>query len=140
MAATAIQCRVRALDHLVLTVASIPETVRFYTQVLGMRGKQFEAADGSRRWALHFGQSKINLHQKGQTITPRAAHPHPGTADLCFLSEASIEEWQEHLETHQVDVETGPVKRTGARGTILSLYVRDPDDNLIEIATAFETD
>lgn len=129
-------CRVRTLDHLVLTVRSIPETVRFYTQVLGMRGEQFDGADGSRRWALLFGQSKINLHQKGREITPRAAHPHPGTADLCFLTDAPLAEWMAHLTTHQVDIEDGPVARTGARGPITSLYLRDPDGNLIEVAVA----
>lgn len=129
-----IQCRVRALDHLVLTVKSIPETVRFYTQVLGMRGEQFEATDGTRRWALLFGQSKINLHQKGREYDPKAAYPHPGTADLCFLTDAPLSEWKTHLTTHQVDIEDGLVPRSGARGPITSLYVRDPDGNLIEVS------
>ncbi|WP_298974515.1 VOC family protein [uncultured Roseobacter sp.] len=131
---TEIQCRVRALDHLVLTVKSIPETVRFYTQVLGMRGEQFEVADGSRRWALLYGQSKINLHQKGREFEPRAAHAHPGTADLCFLTDAPIDAWMTHLATHQIDIEDGPVQRSGAIGPIMSLYLRDPDDNLIEVS------
>ena len=131
-----IQCRVRALDHLVLTVASIPETVRFYTQVLGMRGEQFTGADGSRRWALNFGQSKINLHQKGKEYEPKAASAAPGTADLCFLTDAPIADWIAHLETHQVIIEDGPVARTGARGPIMSLYVRDPDNNLIEVSVS----
>ena len=97
MAQPDIQCRVRELDHLVLTVSSIPETVRFYTQVLGMRGQQFEVADGSKRWALRFGQSKINLHQKGREFDPKAANPAPGTADLCFLTDAPIVDWVKHL-------------------------------------------
>ncbi|MBW4709432.1 VOC family protein [Roseobacter sp. YSTF-M11] len=129
-----IQCRVRALDHLVLTVASIPETVRFYTQVLGMRGEQFEATDGTRRWSLLFGQSKINLHQKGREFDPKAAHAHPGTADICLLTDAPLEAWIVHLTTHQVEIEEGPVQRTGARGPITSLYLRDPDKNLIEVS------
>lgn len=136
MSQSQIQCRVRALDHLVLTVASIPETVRFYTQVLGMRGMQFDAADGSRRWALNFGQSKINLHQKGKEFTPRAAAPTAGSADLCFLSDASIDDWMTHLAIHQVDIEDGPVARAGATGPIVSIYVRDPDQNLVELSTA----
>ena len=135
MSQSQIQCRVRALDHLVLTVASIPETVRFYTQVLGMRGMQFDAADGSRRWALAFGQSKINLHQKGKEFEPKAAAPTAGSADLCFLSDASIDDWMIHLAIHQVDIEDGPVGRTGATGPIVSIYVRDPDQNLIELST-----
>jgi catechol 2,3-dioxygenase-like lactoylglutathione lyase family enzyme len=129
-----IQCRVRAFDHLVLTVKSVPETVRFYTQVLGMRGMQFDAADGSRRWALMFGQSKINLHQAGREFEPKAAQPATGTADICFLTDAPLGEWMAHLTTHQVDILEGPVKRSGATGPITSLYLRDPDGNLIEVA------
>lgn len=128
-----LQCRVRVLDHLVLTVANIPQTVRFYTQVLGMRGEQFTGADGGRRWALLFGQSKINLHQAGREFTPHARQPSAGAADVCFLSDAPLEEWQAHLATHDIQIEQGPVRRTGARGPIMSLYLRDPDGNLIEI-------
>lgn len=103
-----IQCRVRELDHLVLTVSNIPDAVRFYTQVLGMRGMQFTATDGSRRWALQFGQSKINLHQTGREFAPSAADPRPGSADLCFLTDAPLPEWIAHLDTHQVEIEEGP--------------------------------
>lgn len=129
-----IQCRVRAIDHLVLTVSSIPETVRFYTQVLGMRGEQFDGADGVRRWALNFGQSKINLHQKGREFQPNAVNAAPGTADLCFLTDAPIRDWIDHLNTHQVAIEEGPVPRTGAKGRITSVYFRDPDGNLVEVS------
>ncbi|MEO9652227.1 MAG: VOC family protein [Roseobacter sp.] len=129
-----IQCRVRALDHLVLTVKNIPETVRFYTQVLGMRGAQFSVKDGSRRWALHFGQSKINLHQAGRGFDPKAAHPTEGAADLCFLTDAGIDDWMTHLAVHDIDIEEGPVQRSGAKGPITSLYIRDPDKNLIEVS------
>ena len=129
-----IQCRARALDHLVLTVSDITETVRFYTQVLGMRGMQFDAADGSRRWALKFGQSKINLHQKGREFAPKAAHTQTGSADLCFLTDAPIDDWLAHLAIHQVEIEEGPVRRTGATGPIVSVYLRDPDQNLIEVS------
>ena len=129
-----IQCRVRELDHLVLTVASIPETVRFYTQVLGMRGQQFQVADGSKRWALRFGQSKINLHQKGREFDPKAAQPTAGSADLCFLTDAPIADWIRHLTIHGVQIEDGPVPRSGATGPITSLYIRDPGRNLIEVS------
>lgn len=129
-----IQCRVRTLDHLVLTVKSIPETVRFYTQVLGMRGEQFKAADGTRRWALLYGQSKINLHQQGREFKPKAGNAHPGTADLCFLTDAPMEAWMSHLTTHQIEIENGPVQRSGAIGDIISVYLRDPDQNLIEVS------
>ncbi len=129
-----IQCRVRALDHLVLTVRNIPQTVRFYTQVLGMRGSQFKATDGTKRWALHFGQSKINLHTSGQEFDPKAQKPTPGSADLCFLTDAGMDDWLNHLAIHQVDIEDGPVPRSGASGPLLSLYIRDPDHNLVEIS------
>lgn len=134
MSQSEIQCRVRALDHLVLTVRDIPETVRFYTQVLGMRGEQFTVADGSRRWALKYGLHKINLHQAGREFDPKAANPTSGSADLCFLTDAPIDDWMHHLAIHQVDIIEGPVARTGAQGPITSVYVRDPDDNLIEIS------
>lgn len=129
-----IQCRVRALDHLVLTVKNIPQTVRFYTQVLGMRGSQFQVADGSKRWALHFGQSKINLHTAGQEFDPKAHRPTPGSADLCFLTDATMDDWLNHLAIHQVDIEDGPIARSGATGPLVSLYLRDPDHNLIEVS------
>ncbi|MEM1074244.1 MAG: VOC family protein [Pseudomonadota bacterium] len=129
-----IQCRVRALDHLVLTVADIPRAVRFYTQVLGMRGEQFEVADGTKRWALKFGQSKINLHQQGRTFDPKATVPTPGSADLCFLTDAPMDEWLTHLAVHDIDIEEGPVARSGAMGPILSIYLRDEDANLIEVS------
>ncbi|MGD9294169.1 MAG: VOC family protein [Roseobacter sp.] len=130
-----IQCRVRAIDHLVLTVSNIPKTVRFYTQVLGMRGIQFDAADGTRRWALKFGHSKINLHQSGREFSPKASAPTTGSADLCFLTDASLDDWLTHLAIHQVDILDGPVPRSGAIGPITSLYIRDPDENLIEVST-----
>jgi catechol 2,3-dioxygenase-like lactoylglutathione lyase family enzyme len=131
-----IQCRVRALDHLVLTVGNIPATVRFYAQVLGMRGQQFAVADGSKRWALHFGQSKINLHQRDRTFDPKAANPTPGSADLCFLTDAPLEAWLSHLTIHGIEIEEGPTPRTGATGPLTSIYIRDPDRNLIEIGVA----
>ena len=134
MSQSYLQCRVRALDHLVLTVSNIPETVRFYTQVLGMRGEQFTVADGGRRWALKYGQQKINLHQHKREFDPKAKSPTPGSADLCFLTDTSMDEWLLHLAVHQVDIEEGPVARTGATGPITSIYVRDPDQNLIEVS------
>lgn len=129
-----IQCRVRAVDHLVLTVRSIPDTVRFYTKVLGMRSAQFEAADGSSRWALNFGQNKINLHQKGREYEPKAAAPTCGSADICLLTDAPMADWLQHMANHSVDIVEGPVTRSGATGAIQSVYVRDPDANLIEIS------
>ena len=128
--------RVHALDHIVLTVADIAATVRFYEMVLGMRAETFTVADGSTRWALFFGQTKINLHQAGAEFEPKAHAPTPGSADLCFLSDTTVGAWQAHLSALAVQIEEGPVTRTGASGPLLSLYVRDPDGNLIEIGTS----
>ena len=122
--------RVSSLDHLVLTVADPAATVAFYTRVLGMEARSF----GAGRQALHFGDQKINLHPSAAPIRPHAAAPTAGSADLCFLSETPLDDWQAHLEALGVAVEEGPVDRTGATGPIRSLYVRDPDGNLVEIS------
>lgn len=122
------------LDHLVLTVASIPATIAFYQDVLGMRSERFETATGEIRQALKFGTSKINLHQQGQEFEPKAQHPTPGSADLCFLTQTPIPDWQIHLAARDVTIEDGPVPRTGATGPLVSIYIRDPDQNLIEIS------
>ncbi len=123
-----------SLDHLVLTVRDLTATVAFYEQVLGCAAEWFTPADGSRRCALKFGRQKINLHVAGAEFEPKAATPQPGSADLCFLTDAPLPEWQAHLATRGVPVEEGPVQRTGATGPILSLYLRDPDGNLIEVS------
>jgi catechol 2,3-dioxygenase-like lactoylglutathione lyase family enzyme len=127
--------RITAIDHLVLTVADIPATVRFYVDVLGAQAKEFPVADGSARWALDIGAQKINLHVHGHEFEPKSTHPTPGSADLCFLSDTPADLWLSHLTALDVPVEDGPVKRTGAGGPILSIYLRDPDQNLIEIGT-----
>lgn len=119
------------LDHLVLTVADLDRTTRFYQQVLGMRPVTF----GGGRRALVFGPHKINLHQAGQEITPHAARPAPGSADLCLITTTPPEQVLAHLDAEQVSVEEGPVARTGAQGPITSIYIRDPDRNLVEIAS-----
>ena len=126
---------ITAIDHLVLTVADIPRTIRFYRDVLGAQPKEFPVADGSTRWALDIGAQKINLHLHGNEFEPKSAHPTPGSADLCFLSDAPADLWCAHLAALDVPIEDGPVKRTGATGPILSIYLRDPDQNLIEIGT-----
>jgi catechol 2,3-dioxygenase-like lactoylglutathione lyase family enzyme len=117
-------------DHLVLTVKDIQNSCDFYTQVLGMQLVEF--AEG--RKALKFGAHKINLHQYQQEFEPKAARPTPGSADLCFLTNIPLSEVAAHLKQHQVEIIQGPVERTGAEGGILSIYLRDPDDNLLEIA------
>jgi catechol 2,3-dioxygenase-like lactoylglutathione lyase family enzyme len=125
--------KVDALDHLVLTVADPAATVAFY-QTLGMEVQTFSPADGTIRQALCFGRQKINLHIAGAEFEPKAATPLPGSADLCFLSETPVDEWQTHLRMQGIDVIEGPVPRTGATGPIRSIYLRDPDGNLIEIS------
>jgi catechol 2,3-dioxygenase-like lactoylglutathione lyase family enzyme len=127
--------KLTALDHLVLTVADLSETVKFYTEALGMEVRRFRATDGSNRWALYFGQQKINLHQAGAEFDPKARHPGPGTADLCFLTATPLADWQAHLAAQSVEIEDGPIARSGAAGAITSIYIRDPDGNLIEVST-----
>lgn len=125
---------VRSLDHLVLTVADIPASVAFYRDALGMTPQEFVVADGSTRQALRFGASKINLHQQGATFEPKADCATPGSADLCFLTDKPLEDWIDHLATLTILIEEGPVPRSGATGPLTSIYIRDPDRNLIEIA------
>jgi len=125
---------VRALDHLVLTVADITRSVRFYEDALGMVAEAFTVADGSQRWALKFGDQKINLHQSDAPFAAHAKVPLEASADLCFLTETPLVEWTLHLDGLGVAVIDGPVRRTGATGPIMSIYLRDPDGSLIEVA------
>ena len=123
-----------SLDHLVLTVRDIAASVAFYEGTLGMREVRFTTADGTLRVALAFGRQKINLHEAGREFEPKAARPLPGSADLCFLTREPIEAVQARLQANGAAILDGPVRRTGATGPILSVYIRDPDGNLIEIA------
>jgi catechol 2,3-dioxygenase-like lactoylglutathione lyase family enzyme len=118
----------------VLTVRSIKHTAAFYRDVLGTAVDTVEVADGTTRTALKFGPQKINLHQAGAEFDPKAKAPTSGSADLCFLSGTPIADWAVHLAAHDTPIEDGPVARTGATGPIISIYLRDPDGNLIEIA------
>ena len=119
------------LDHLVLTVQSIEATVQFYSDVLGMEKETF----GQGRTALKFGRQKINLHQAGSEIEPKAAKPTSGSADLCFITEMPLNQAMEHVRRNGILIIDGPVTRKGATGPITSFYIRDPDQNLIEIST-----
>ena len=118
------------LDHLVLTVRDINTSVEFYTNILGMEKIVF----GKNRIALKFGQQKINLHEYKNEFEPKSLLPTPGSADLCFITETDINAVINELEDAGVEIETGPVERTGATGKINSIYIRDPDKNLLEIA------
>lgn len=118
------------LDHLVLTVANIETTCEFYQQVMGMQVMTF----GENRKALVFGQQKINLHQVGLEFEPKAYRPTAGSADLCFITLTPLAEIMEHLHVCNIEIIEGPVQRSGALGSILSIYFRDPDLNLIEVS------
>jgi len=122
--------KINRLDHLVLTVADIDVTVEFYTCVLGMEVVTFREG----RKALTFGSSKINLHQVGHEFEPKALRPTAGSADICLIVDEPIDEVMAELAAHGIPVEEGPVGRTGATGEIVSCYVRDPDQNLIELS------
>jgi catechol 2,3-dioxygenase-like lactoylglutathione lyase family enzyme len=122
--------RIDRLDHIVLTVADLDKTIAFYTDVLGMDLVTFQAG----RKALSFGRSKINLHQAGHSFSPHAGSPTPGSEDFCLIVDGSLDDVMEDLARHGVAIEEGPVERTGATGTIRSVYVRDPDQNLVELS------
>ena len=124
------EIRIDRIDHIVLTVRDITATCRFYTQILGMREITFA---GSRK-ALVFGNQKINLHKAGQEFEPKAYRPTPGAADLCLIATTPMPDIVTHLHEHGVEIIEGPVHRTGAQGSITSVYFRDPDLNLIEVS------
>jgi catechol 2,3-dioxygenase-like lactoylglutathione lyase family enzyme len=118
------------LDHLVMTVKNIPRSVAFYTKILGMEKVVF----GAGRVALSFGRQKINLHEEGKEFEPKARRPTSGSADLCFISDTPIDSVTSSLMSHGIEIVEGPVSKTGACGPIRSIYLRDPDGNLIEIS------
>ncbi|MDB5151239.1 MAG: hypothetical protein JWQ57_5259 [Mucilaginibacter sp.] len=122
--------KIERLDHLVLTVTDIDATLAFYTEVLGMTAESF----GKDRKTLKFGNQKINLHQKGKEIDPKAYLPVPGSADLCFITQTPISEVETELLNKGIKLIESKVERTGAMGRIISIYFRDPDLNLIEVS------
>ena len=122
--------KITSIDHIVLTVKDINTTVQFYESVLGMEAEIF----GEGRVALKFGTQKINLHKEGQEFEPKANKPVLGSQDLCFITEVKLEVAMEYVKSKSVNILEGPVARTGAIGSIVSFYFRDPDGNLIEVA------
>lgn len=118
------------IDHIVLTTRDLQGCIRFYTEVLGMKLEKFF----ENRLALKFGSQKINLHEWGKEFEPRAHVAAPGTLDLCFIASTSLEEVVKKLKAKNVQILEGPVKKTGAMGPMMSVYVRDPDLNLVEIS------
>lgn len=126
--------RIERLDHLVLTVKNISATCDFYSRALGMEVVTF----GKNRKALAFGSQKINLHEAGHEVDPKARRPTPGSADLCFITQEPVSRITEHFNRLGIEIIEGPVNRTGALGPIESVYFRDPDENLIEISNYSE--
>lgn len=122
--------KIARIDHFVLTVASIDVTIEFYHRVLGMEPMTFA---GGRR-GLGFGQQKINLHAADNPYIPGAKVPLPGTGDFCLITESPIKDVVSHLQSQNVDIESGPVPKSGAMGAIESVYFRDPDMNLVEVS------
>lgn len=118
------------LDHLVLTTVDVNACKDFYSRVMGMQPETF----GNGRLAFRFGQQKINVHERGREFEPKAHLPVPGALDLCFIASIGLEAVIERLNAEQWPIIEGPVQRTGATGPIRSVYVRDPDLNLIEIS------
>lgn len=119
------------IDHVVMTVRDLDATCDFYTRVLGMRVVTF----GGGRKALAFGAQKINLHVAGREFEPKAAHPTPGSVDLCLITTGTLDAAVAQLSACGVSIVEGPVAKTGAKGPIRSVYFRDPDANLIEVST-----
>ena len=120
---------VRQIDHLVLTVQNIKASRAFYTKILGMKAVAFQ---GGRK-AVVFGNQKIYFHESGKEIDPKALRPTPGSADLCFIVRDPLTKIMSHLDDCGVKIIEGPLERTGAMGPMTSIYIRDPDQNLIEI-------
>jgi catechol 2,3-dioxygenase-like lactoylglutathione lyase family enzyme len=118
------------LDHFVLTVRDIDATCAFYERAFGMTREVF----GAGRTALKFGRQKINLHPAGRELEPKAAHPTPGGGDFCLITTTPIADVVRHLEKAGIDIELMPSTRTGATGPITSVYLRDPDMNLVEVS------
>lgn len=122
--------KIRSIDHIVLTVNNMEDTIKFYTEVLKMELITF----GEGRKALLFGEQKINLHPKENYISPIALHPTCGAIDLCLITDTPIEKVRAELISHNIEIVEGIVPRTGAIGKILSIYIKDPDENLIELS------
>jgi len=118
------------VDHIVLTTRDKDACIRFYAGMLGMKLESFS----ENRLALHFGSQKINLHEWGKEFTPRAHVAVPGSLDLCFIASTSLENVIEKLQASNIKIIEGPVMKTGAKGPMRSVYVRDPDLNLVEIS------
>jgi catechol 2,3-dioxygenase-like lactoylglutathione lyase family enzyme len=121
---------IKSIDHIVITTANLERCLDFYTGVLGLQLERF----GAGRLALRFGDHKFNVHPPGFDAGIKARTPTPGSLDLCFLADVPLDKVVARLQASGVPIEEGPIERTGARFAIRSVYVRDPDGNLIEIS------
>ena len=128
--------KLEKIDHVVITVKDVKKTIDFYTNILGMKLEKFSSSldDNQFRYALSFGSQKINIHEEIKPIKPNALNPSSGSMDICFISKNKINDWVHHLVKKGINIEIGPERKTGALGPILSIYIRDPDFNLIEIS------
>jgi len=122
--------RIRSIDHFVLVVLSMETTIEFYTRVLGLEAREISPG----RWALHFGDQKINLQQLHLNVDNKTRHPNRGAGDFCLLTDTPMAEIVSHLEQQGVKIVAGPGQRIGARGPINSVYFHDPDENLVEVS------
>lgn len=122
--------KIKSLDHLVITAGNLQDTVDFYSRVPGMAHVEF----GNGLHAMHFGSQKFNIHDASTDVTPKAENIVPGSEDFCLLTETPISGVVEHLRACGVAIEEGPVRRSGAAGTLNSVYFRDPDGNLVEVS------
>lgn len=126
------------VDHLVLTVADIEATTRFYERALGMEREFFRGPEGQPRHALRFGRQKINLQDRATETPTKARVPTLGSGDFCLIAAVPLDDVIAHLRERGIAIEEGPVARTGATGPIRSVYFRDPDGNLVEVARPAE--
>jgi catechol 2,3-dioxygenase-like lactoylglutathione lyase family enzyme len=122
------------LDHIVLTVNDIGETLRFYERTLGFERELFRGPEGQPRFALKFGEQKINLQDRSTDTPTKAKHPTFGAGDFCVIAALPLDEVLAHLHKIGIEIEAGPVARRGAMGPLRSIYFRDPDGNLVEVA------
>ena len=126
---------ITSIDHIVLTSKDIDKTIFFYCDILGMKLEEnIDKDKGKKRIYLKFGNQKINVHSEKKPFIPHANNPVSGALDVCFLSSLPIEDWMKTLQKNEIQVEIGPVQREGATGKLNSIYLRDPDMNLIEIS------
>ena len=132
---------ITAIDHIVLPAKDLKKTIWFYCDVLGMKLQKFvPPGGGATRLALSFGQNKINLHDVNQPYEPHAKVPVAGALDICLLSDEPVDQWCKRLAALGIEVELGPVPRTGATEPLRSIYLRDPDGNLVEISNLWRSE